>query len=171
MNPEAISGLLIGLVQIGAAFAGFSALVSVLRERGKETGAWHDILRLRIVISTSILVVGAGLFPLGLGVLGLEERWIWTASALLLILVNYAIFVSFLRSYQPVKNEFPADKLAVFVVGGLELLDQAALVTIVLNVMPEKSHALYVVALILNILQAAFVFLRYIGSEFRADHS
>jgi len=168
MTSQDLTGLLISLAQIGAAFAGFAALVSVLRERGKQADALHDILRLRVVISTSILVVAASLFPMGFGLFDIGERWVWGVSALLLMSLNYAIFISFVRTYSPVKNEFAPDMLAVGVVGALELLDQLALLAIIFNMLPEKSFALYIAALIMNILQAAFVFMRYVGSEFRA---
>lgn len=64
-GPEA-AGMLMNLAEIAAAFAGFAALVSVLRERGDRREAAHNILRLRIVISTSVVVVAASLIPIGM---------------------------------------------------------------------------------------------------------
>jgi hypothetical protein len=75
---------------------------------------------------------------------------------------------SFVRSYQPVRGTFPPDRLAVGLVGGLEVLDQIALVSVILNALPDMSGSLYLAALIFNMCQAAFVFVRFVGSEFVA---
>ena len=71
------SGTLLELAQIAAAFAGFAALVSVLKERGNRAEALHGILRLRIVISTSVVVIAASLFPIGLANFDLSGRVVW----------------------------------------------------------------------------------------------
>ncbi|MDG1462989.1 MAG: hypothetical protein P8R04_05400 [Gammaproteobacteria bacterium] len=163
--------ILIGLAQIAAAFAGFAALVSVLRERGQHAEALHDILRLRIVISTSVLVIAAALVPVGLLAFSLDERIIWLVSAILMLMLNYGIIFSFVGSYKPVQGEFEVDRIAVFVTGLLELVDQTALFLIVLDIFPEYRFPLYLTALIINVSQAAFVFIRYVGSEFRASRS
>ena len=81
-------------------------------------------------------------------------------------MLDYAIIASFVRSYQPVRGKFPPDRMAVSVFLGLELVEQTALVLIILDIRPEFSFALYVMTLVLNIGQAATVFVRYVGSEF-----
>ena len=162
------SDTLIGLAQIAAAFAGFAALVSVLRERGRSAEALHGILRLRIVISTSVVVIAGCLVPVGLAHFGLTDRVVFGVSAAMLLGLNYGVILSFVRSYKPVKEEFPPDRLAVLVVGSIEVIDQAALILVVLNVWPEMTFPLYLASLVLNIGQAAIVFLRFVGAEFVA---
>jgi len=164
---DATSNLL-NIAEISAAFAGFAALVSVLRQRGTRADALHDILRLRIVISTSMVVVVAALIPVGLANFQLSERLVWGVSAGILLMLNYGVVFSFIKSYKPVQGRFPPDNFAVGVVFMLELLDQAALVLVIFNVWPGLNHPLYVAALILNICQAAFVFVRFVASEFSA---
>ena len=163
-----VTGNLLNIAEISAAFAGFAALVSVLRQRGTRADALHDILRLRIVISTSMVVVVAALIPVGLTTFHLPERVIWGVSAGILLLLNYGVIFSFLKSYKPVEGRFPPDNFAVGVVWMLELLDQAALVLVIINVWPTLNYPLYLAALIFNICQAAFVFVRFVGSEFSA---
>ena len=162
------SGTLLELAQIAAAFAGFAALVSVLKERGNRAEALHGILRLRIVISTSVVVVAASLFPIALANFDLSDRVVWGVSAALLLALNYAVILSFIKSYKPVQGRFIPDHIAVIFVSVLELIDQVALVLILLNIWPAFDFALYLAALIANICQAAFVFLRFIGEEFSA---
>ena len=79
-----VTGDLLNIAEISAAFAGFAALVSVLRQRGTRAEALHDILRLRIVISTSMVVVVAALIPVGLTMFHLPERLVWGISAVIL---------------------------------------------------------------------------------------
>jgi hypothetical protein len=169
MSALAASETLTGIAQIAAAFAGFAALVSVLRERGPRVEALHGILRLRIVISTSVVVIAACLVPIGLAHFELSDRAVFGTSAALLLLLNYGVIVSFVRSYEPVRGRFPPDRLAVGLVGTLEVLDQAALVLILLNIWPEHAFSLYLAALILNICEAAFIFLRFVEAEFVAE--
>jgi hypothetical protein len=165
--PDVTSNLL-NIAEISAAFAGFAALVSVLRQRGTHADALHDILRLRIVISTSMVVVVAALIPVGLISFHLSERLVWGISAGILLLLNYGVIFSFLKSYKPVQGRFPPDNFAVGVVFVLELLDQAVLVLIFFNFWPTLNYPLYLAALIFNICQAAFVFVRFVASEFSA---
>jgi len=160
---------LLSVAEISAAFAGFAALVSVLKERDDRAGALHGILRLRVVISTSVVVVAASLIPVGLANFDLPDRIVWGVSAALLLVLNYSVIFSFINSYKPVQGMFPPDRVAVILVSALELLDQVALVIILLNIWPDLDYPLYFAALVANICQAAFVFLRFVGSEFIAD--
>lgn len=164
---DATSNLL-NIAEISAAFAGFAALVSVLRQRGTRADALHDILRLRIVISTSMVVVVAALVPVGLISFQLSERLVWGISACILLLLNYGVIYSFIKSYNPVQGKFPPDNFAVGMVSMLELMDQFALILVIFNFWPGLNYPLYLAALILNITQAAFVFLRFVASEFSA---
>lgn len=168
MTPPGAIDNLLNVAEISIAFAGFAALVSVLQQRGKRADALHDILRLRIVISTSMIVVIAALIPVGLMGFQLSERWVWGISAGFLLLLNYGVIYSFMNSYKPVEGKFPPDNLAVAVVSSLEFMDQAVLVLVLLNIWPELNYPLYMAALLFNICQAAFVFVRFVGSEFSA---
>jgi hypothetical protein len=169
MSAIDASDTLLNLAEISAAFAGFAALVSVLKERDNRAGALHGILRLRVVISTSVVVVAASLIPIGLANFNLSDRVVWGVSATLLLALNYSVILSFIKSYKPVRGLFPPDRIAVSLVSALELFDQVALIVILLNIWPDHAFPLYLAALIANICQAAFVFLRFVGSEFIAD--
>jgi hypothetical protein len=169
MSAMEASDTLIGLAQIAAAFAGFAALVSVLKERGNRAEVLHGILRLRVVISTSVVVIAACLVPIALANFKLSDRVVWGVSAALLLTLNYSVILSFIKSYKPVQGLFPPDRTAVGLVGALELLDQGALILILLNIWPALDLPLYLAALILNICQASFVFLRFVGTEFGAS--
>jgi O-antigen/teichoic acid export membrane protein len=158
---------LLALAEIAAAFAGFAALVSVIRGGGDRTDVVHDLLRLRLVISSGVAGVVAALIPVGLAGYGLEDELTWRLAALLFLVFDNGIIVSFLRAYQPVRGTFPPDRLAVTVVSMLELVEQVGLMAVALGVTGGAAPALYVTALIANICQAGFIFVRFVGSAFR----
>lgn len=161
---------LLSLAEIGAAFAGFAALVSVIRTASDKPGeAAHDLLRLQLVISSSVAGVAAALIPVGLAGYGLDPALTWRVAAVLFLIFDNGIIATFVSSYQPVRGDFDPDRLAVTVVGCLEVLEQLSLVVVVLGLPIGNPPALYVTALIANICQAGFIFVRFVGSAFRAE--
>jgi O-antigen/teichoic acid export membrane protein len=159
---------LLALAEISAAFTGFAALVSVLRRDSQEpTQASHDLLRLRLVISSSVAGVAAALIPMGLAGYGLDSGLTWRLAAVIFLIFDNGVIVSFVGAYQPVRGTFPPDRLAVTVVASLEFVEQASLLAVVFGVSFAPASALYVTALITNICQAGFIFVRFVGSTFR----
>lgn len=159
---------LLSLAEIAAAFAGFAALVSVIRRRGREQGeALHDLLRLRLVIASSVAGVAAALIPVGLAGFGIDPDTVWRLSAVLLLVFGYGIIAALVRSYRPVRSEFDPDRLAIVVVSSIELIEQVSLGVVILGIPFGNPAALYVTALIGNICQTGFVFVRFVGSTFR----
>ncbi len=161
---------LLSLAEIAAAFAGFAALVSVIgRKRARTGDAIHDLLRLRLLISTSVVGVAAALVPVGLAGYGLKEEAVWRLSSLTFLVLSYAVITGFVTAYQPVRGNFPPDRLAVAVVSTVEVVEQASLLVILLGLPFGNPGALYVTALIGNICQAGFIFVRFIGSAFQHE--
>lgn len=161
---------LLAMAEIAAAFAGFAALVSVIRRAANQPAdAVHDLLRLRLVISSSVAGVAAALVPVGLAGYGLDAGLTWRLAAVIFLIFNNGIIASFLGSYQPVRGTFPPDRLAVVVVGSLEVIEQVSLVAVVLGLPVGNAPALYVTALIANLCQAGFIFVRFVGSAFRHE--
>lgn len=158
---------LLSLAEIAAAFAGFAALVSVIRGGGDRTDVVHDLLRLRLVISSSVAGVAAALIPVGLVAYGMESELTWRLAAVLFLVFDDGIIVSFLRAYRPVRGTFPPDRLAVALVSSLELVEQGSLLAVALGLAAGTAPALYVTALIANICQAGFIFVRFVGSALR----
>jgi hypothetical protein len=161
---------LLALAEIAAAFAGFAALVSVLRigSEGPEE-AVHDLLRLRLVISSSVAGVAAALIPVGLAGYGLDSGPTWRIAAAIFLVFDNGIIASFVGAYRPVQGTFKPDHLAVSVVATLELVEQVSLVVVILGISSAPPLALYITALIANICQAGFIFVRFVESTFRHE--
>lgn len=158
---------LLSLAEIAAAFAGFAALVSVIR-RGTDQPAHaaHDLLRLRLLIGGSVAGVAAALVPVGLVGYGLDPSLSWRLSAILFLIFDNGILASFSAAYRPVRGTFPPDRLAVTVVLFLEVVEQVSLAIVIFGFTKQDAAALYVTALIANICQAGFIFVRFVGSAF-----
>lgn len=163
---------LLALAEIAAAFAGFAALVSVIQRGAQQPGqALHDLLRLRLVISSSVAGVAAALIPIGFAGYGLDPALSWRLSAAMFLLLGNGIIASLVRSYRPVSTEFEPDRLAVVVVTTIEVIEQASLVIVLFGLPFGNPAALYLTALIGNICQTGFVFVRFVGSTFRRQVS
>ena len=159
---------LLALAEIGAAFGGFAALVSVIRRRNEQPAdAVHDLLRLRLVIASSVAGVAAALIPVGLAGYGLDPNLIWRLAAVIFLAFDNGIIVSFVATYRPVRGTFQPDRLAVVIVSALEVVEQLSLVAVIIGLPFADGPALYVTALIANICQAGFIFVRFVGSAFR----
>jgi O-antigen/teichoic acid export membrane protein len=126
-------------------------------------------LRLRLVISSSVAGVAAALIPVGLAVYGLEPALTWKLAAGVFLVFDNGIIASFVGAYRPVRGTFRPDHLAVAVVTTLELVEQAGLVAVILGLSQAPPAALYMTALIANLCQAAFIFVRFVESTFRHE--
>ena len=82
---------LLSLAEIAAAFAGFAALVSVIRRSTDQLPAHaiHDLLRLRLVIASSVAGVAAALIPVGLAGYGLDAGLSWRLAALIFLNIYF----------------------------------------------------------------------------------
>jgi hypothetical protein len=69
-----------------------------------------------------------------------------------------------------VRGAFDPDRLAVSVFAVLEALEQVSLLAVVLGFSFGNAPALYVTALIANICQAGFIFVRFVGSAFHHEN-
>ena len=162
---------LLSIAEICATFAGFAALVSVLRRGADQrAAAGHDLFRLRPVISSSVAGVTAALIPVGLAGYGIEAGLAWRLAALAFLIFDNGIIFSFVSAYKPVRGAFDPDRLAVSVVVLLEVTEQLSLIAVVLGLPFGNAPALYVTALIANICQAGFIFVRFVGSAFQHEN-
>ena len=160
------SDSLMTIAEIAATFAGFAALVSVLGRRARSGRAIHDLLRLRLVIATSLIVVVASLVPSALARFDMATERIWQVAAGVFLLLIYAEVAAFIANYKPVREHFEPDRVALAVTAVLQLLVQAALLTVLFAGLPRLDDALYVAALVATLCTAAFVFMRLVESTF-----
>jgi hypothetical protein len=158
--------VLLSLSEVSATFSGFAALVTLFSRRRLEGAGVHDLMRLRLVIGASVIVIVAALVPIALA--GLEFSWstTWRLSALIFQLLIAVVVFNFVSTYRHIRGAFPPDKVAVCIAVVLEGLVQVCLLLIVFGWSGVESFGLYVSALVITLAQASFVFLRLVESSF-----
>jgi len=157
---------LLSIAEIAATFAGFAALVTLFGRRRVAGTAAHDLLRLRLVIATSVVVVLISLVPVALAGYGLTVGIAWRVAAGVGLLLRYLAIGSFIASYRRVQDHFEPDRLAVGVYSVIEVLVQVALLAVLFGFADGNENSLYVSSLVGTLAQAAFVFLRLVESAF-----
>ena len=157
---------LLAIASLAGAFAGFAALVSVFGGRSAVGQTLHDLLRLRLVTTISVLVIAAALVPVAVANFPIDPNLGWRVCAMAFLLLTAGVVRSFTISYRPVRGHFPPDVVAVSVAALLEVVILGALFAVVSGKWPQLDYALYVAALICALGQAAFVFMRLLDSAF-----
>jgi hypothetical protein len=150
--------LFIALAEIAGVFVGFGALISLTR-RG-ETDS-QELEYMRGVVSIGLVVITAALVPIALTRFGIVDRALWLTSSLTFLSLIFTVFIVSLRAAES-KEELVASvrnisKIVIVVILILELSIQVPLILVLLDVFPAMASALYTMALIVNLLQAALV--------------
>ena len=159
------SNTLLTIAEIGATFAGFAALVSALGRRVTTGRALHDLMRLRLVIGTSLIVVVTALVPSALALFDLAPGTVWRASAGLFLALTYLEIVALIAGYHRVRDEIVPDIVAVAIAFALQLVVQGALIAVLVG-LTDRGDAWYVAALVALLVTAAIVFMRLVESAF-----
>ncbi len=149
--------LFVALAEIAGVFVGFGALIGVTR---RGSGAASDLVRIRGVVLTGLLVVASALIPVGLERYSLEPETVWRVSSIAFLLLIWAVFLVPLRDPAD-RSEFlsqlKAEPMGLLFLLCLEIAVQGPLALVALGSFPASSPALYTTALIINLLQAAFL--------------
>jgi hypothetical protein len=148
--------LFLSIAQIAGVFVGFGALISAAKD---QTMAAR--VQLRGVVLTGLLVLIAALLPIALARFGLADRALWGCASAVFLLVNGMIIMIQLRHPEISEwirtdvRERPVHQILFWVI--LEVPILASLVLALLSVMPTLDVAFYITALVLNLLEAAYL--------------
>ncbi len=150
------AALLYTLATLMITFAGFSALLYVVRQ---AAGAKLSLLDRYIAktVMTYIFVLAAGaLLPVLLALFDIEELWIWRVSGLLFALPMFALQVTYpFRRRKAVGSLPPSAIFAVFVVLG-SAVTLAMLVYVLVGT--QYSPAVYITGLTIDFFTVVFGF-------------
>lgn len=157
--------LFVALAEIAGVFVGLGALISVTR---RGNAATSDRVQIRGVVLTGLLVVASALIPVGLERYALEPEEMWRVASIALLFLIRDVFLVPLRD--PVdRNEFLArfkdEPMGFVVLLCLEIAVQGPLVAVILGSFPASSAALYTTALVIDLLQAAFLLCQLVLSR------
>lgn len=137
-------------------FAGFSALLFVIRQAAGAKLSVLDRFIVRNVMSYTFVLTGGALLPALLALFDVQETWIWRLSGLLFALPMLALQTTYsVRRRKLVGAAAPFPILAIFVVLG-SVTTLAMLVYVLAST--EYSGAVYISALTIDFFTVIFGF-------------
>ena len=137
-------------------FAGFSALLFVIRQAAGAKLSLLDRFIVRNVLSYTFLLTAAALLPALFALYRVEEIWIWRLSGLLLAIPLLALQTTYpARRLKVVGQRPPFPIFAVFVVLS-STVTLAMLIYVLLGV--QYSAAVYITALTVDFFAGIFGF-------------
>ncbi len=162
------------LAEIAGVFVGFGALIAI---RGSGTSDPEEITSIRGVVWIGLWVIVAGLAPTVIGSYGIAGHELWFASSLLAIAIFLGLAIANRRSpeHQVSEAEFwsasvPWTKRVLWMAGlwAPMILMFVALVLIVVGLFPEHETALYLTAVGLGLVMAAYILLVIVYNQAQA---
>ena len=137
-------------------FAGFSALLFVIRQAAGAKLSILDRFIVRNVLTYTFVLTGAALLPTLLSLYGVDETWIWRISGLLFALSIVPLQASYpARRRKAVGLAPPFPIFAVFVVLS-SAVTAAMLVCVLLSA--QYATAVYITALTVDFFAGIFGF-------------
>lgn len=150
------AGFLYTLAALTVTFAGFAALLLIVRQAAGAKLSSLDRFLTRTVVGHLFLMAAGALIPPLLGLYDIPEPWIWKASALLFGLPMLALLLTYARRRVAATGKPPPPVIMASLVwtGSVSLL--AILVYVFGNF--EHQPAAYLTALTVNFFTHAFAF-------------
>lgn len=150
------ASLLYTLATLMVTFAGFSALLLIVRQAAGAGLSSLDRFLTRTVVGHLFVLAAGALLPALLALYELPDAWIWKASAMIFGLPYLILLLTFPRRRRAATGKpTPQIVLATFV--GLGSISLIAMVGYVLGGFAYKAAA-YATALTINFFALAFAF-------------
>ena len=150
------AALLYTLATLMITFAGFSALLFVIRQAAGAKLSLLDRFIVRNVMTYAFTLTAAALLPALLALFDVEEPWLWRASGVIFALPMLALQMTYsLRRRKAVGTAAPPAIFAVFVVFG-SAVTLAMLVYVLVAV--QYGAAVYITALTIDFFTVVFGF-------------
>lgn len=147
---------LLTLAEIAATFVGFAALVSVLARRSRGELHRVTILRLRVVVVASLVVVISALLPVVMSNYGLPPETVWQASGIAAFVVNLVAVISSARWISRAQFRLFAPFIGIWVV---EVVAEVSVILVALGVLRHLAPGLFLTFLGAALVQAVLAFI------------
>ncbi|MFW6069354.1 MAG: hypothetical protein ACOC9E_07205 [Chloroflexota bacterium] len=158
--------LFVSMAEIAGVFVGFGALISVT---GRSEAAAEQLGQIQAVVTIGLVVLVAGLIPVGLDRYGVTGRTLWFTSSLVFLILSWGLILVSLRREESRQLMFAQLRSRPFSAAFfwllLELPVQIPLFLALFGVRPQLDPAFYLTALLFNLFQAAFVLANLVYSK------
>lgn len=157
--------LFVTIAEIAGVFVGFGALIGVTRRSDIEAA---QLGQLQGVVTGGLLVVVAGLIPVGLDTYGIEGRTLWVISSIIGLVLSWVVI--FLALQRSANRELARAQVRNSPIGAaffwlLELAIELPFLLVLLGVDPELDMALYLTALVFHLFQAALILAQLVYAQ------
>jgi hypothetical protein len=160
--------LFIALAEIAGVFVGFGALISLTRKNAID---FHQLGRLRGVVSIALVVIIASLVPVGINLYGISGHDLWfVCSIIFLFLVWAQILLSLRKSeYREllIKQTVASPLVSMFFWILLEAPIHVSLILIAIGIYPYLEPAFYTTALLFHLFEATFLLVQIVNYQMR----
>ncbi len=148
--------LFLSIAEIAGVFVGFGALMSLLRDQQDE-----GRISVLAVIANGLVALIAALVPVALGQYGLTGHALWGSSSIAFLLLCWGAILGGFHNPE-IRNAAKVDAkanpaLTITFWALLEAPLQVPLVLVLLGVLSTHASALYFTALVMCLVQAAFL--------------
>jgi hypothetical protein len=147
--------------ELGAAFAGFSALVTAIAGPGHSEEA-AEASMIHVSLGGALIIVVAGLVPLGVGAYSLDDDLVWRFSAAIVLALNYAYIGAYAFWRSGLGGGIPTGRYGGALFWVLEFSFQAPLAACIIGVGPLSS--LFLTSLIFLVAEGAYLFFGLVAS-------
>ena len=158
--------LFLSLAGIAGVFVGFGSLISATTADELPV---TQLGQIGAVVTIGLMVIVAGLIPVGLDRYGLSGHPLWFVSSLAFLVMSWAVIVLSLRRRDLRRLAAAQARSSPFQAGFfwllLELPAQLPLLLTVFGLFPDLEPAFYLTALAFNLFQAAFVLTQFVYSR------
>ena len=148
--------------EIGAAFAGFGALVTAVS--GRRRGGGVELTALHISVGGALIAVLGGVLPFTIAAHSPESAWVWRGAAAIVLVVNNAYALVYTRWIYRLRDgeTTPLGTRLLFFLteSGLQL----PLWALLLGFGTGREAALYLTAMTFLLFQAGLLFLGLVTS-------
>lgn len=160
--------LFLSIAEIAGVFVGFGALIA-LRSGASDP---YEVAPVRMVVSAGVLTMVAGLAPVTLARYGLANHDVWFLCSILVLVGDASVSLIAARTteYRAVFATFRRTRVARLEVAATVLVNGVmalALLVVVLGLAPALDATLYFTAIVLILIQAAWVLLEVVFAHMR----
>jgi hypothetical protein len=154
--------LLMTIAQVSATFAGFSGIIGVFRRGSSLSEVEIGVLQVRAVVEIGVLATGFALLPFVPDGFGAPETLTWRLCSAIVGVVFLGSFVGAMRRVRVSTGEgaVASDPLLVGVGLTVVAASQVVLWLSVIGITSDAAATFYVVALLLVLAHAGFMFVR-----------
>jgi hypothetical protein len=154
------------LAELGVALAGFTAIIGVLGSRPGVSDVRVDVLRLQVMLETSLFVAAASIVPALLEHFGVEPRNLWRIASAIFLLVQVPLELVALRRTRNMPDMTYAKVNVNTINWCLSIGADLFALGVLLDVVGTFASAFYLLTIFSLLTMSGLLFIQFAASTF-----